>query len=100
MENPSALILLFVSFLLLAACSSQQTAPEEEAPELDYDLLLTLPDQPISYHESVKPVLENRCVVCHGCIATMSACAGTSVRWITAQTTCLIHPTSIMEPPN
>ena len=67
MENPSALILFFVSFLLLAACSSQQTAPEEEAPELDYDLLLTLPDQPISYHESVKPVLENRCVVCHGC---------------------------------
>ena len=56
-----------MSFLLLAACSSQQTAPEEEAPELDYDLLLTLPDQPISYHESVKPVLENRCVVCHGC---------------------------------
>ena len=56
-----------MSFLLLGACSSQQTAPEEEAPELDYDLLLTLPDQPISYHESVKPVLENRCVVCHGC---------------------------------
>ena len=67
LENPSALILLFVSFLLLGACSSQPTAPEEDTPELDYDLLLTLPDQPISYHESVKPVLENRCVVCHGC---------------------------------
>jgi len=43
LENPSALILLFVSFLLLAACSSQQTAPEEEATEPVSYTHLTLP---------------------------------------------------------
>ena len=63
----SLLVLSLLGLFILVACSSQQTTPEEEAPQLDYDLLLTLPDQPISYQNSVKPVLENRCIVCHGC---------------------------------
>ncbi|MEA3273715.1 MAG: fatty acid cis/trans isomerase [Pseudomonadota bacterium] len=34
---------------------------------LDYDLLLPIPAQPISYQSQVRPILERRCVVCHGC---------------------------------
>ena len=39
----------------------------KEQATVDYNLLLTLPDEPVSWHSSVKPVLENRCIVCHGC---------------------------------
>ena len=53
--------------LLLAGCSSQGASPPGAAPSLDYNLLLTLPGQPISYEYQVRPVLERRCVVCHGC---------------------------------
>jgi hypothetical protein len=34
---------------------------------IEYDLLYTLPKGPIDYDAAVRPVLENRCVVCHGC---------------------------------
>ncbi|HHQ14275.1 MAG TPA: hypothetical protein ENK16_04560, partial [Chromatiales bacterium] len=34
---------------------------------VDLDLLHSLPDEVISYREQVQPVLERRCVVCHGC---------------------------------
>jgi len=53
--------------LFLGACSSRQEAPKNGPAEVDGDLLLTLPERPISYRDSVKPVLENRCIVCHGC---------------------------------
>ena len=65
--NVSLLVLSSLGILLVAACSSQQAPTTDRTPELDADLLLTLPEQPISYRGSVKPVLENRCIVCHGC---------------------------------
>ena len=34
---------------------------------VDYDLLDTVPVQPIAYEAQVRPILESRCVVCHGC---------------------------------
>jgi len=61
-------ISLLLPIILLAACSQ---APEEEVTvaeaTVDFDILLTLPAQPIAFHEEVRPVLEKRCVVCHGC---------------------------------
>ena len=56
--------------LLLSACSSQSGTPLSDPVQVDYNLLLSLPVQPISYEQKVKPVLERRCVVCHGCYDT------------------------------
>ena len=39
-----------------------------EQATVDYGLLLTTPEEPILYGERVRPVLERRCVVCHGCV--------------------------------
>ena len=60
------LFLIFFAALLLSACTSKPSVTEGQAT-VDYDLLLTLPKEDISYNKSVKPVLEKRCVVCHGC---------------------------------
>ncbi len=53
---------LLVAALLSLGMTCAQPPPVE---------LATLPDptgsEPVSYLEQVKPVLENRCVVCHGC---------------------------------
>jgi len=54
-------------FAFLSACSSQSGAPLSEPVRVDYNLLLSLPARPISYEQKVRPVLERRCVVCHGC---------------------------------
>ena len=55
------------ALLLLASCSSTPPSITEEQSTVDYGVLLTMPVEPILFDESVKPVLENRCVVCHGC---------------------------------
>ncbi len=34
---------------------------------VDYDLLDTVPKEPIDYESQIKPILDSRCVVCHGC---------------------------------
>lgn len=57
---------LFVVAFLLSACISKPTVTVEQAA-VDYELLLTVPEQPLSYDYKVRPVLEKRCVVCHGC---------------------------------
>ncbi len=56
----------FISLLLLSACV---ISPDKQrsTPDIDHDLLLTLPEKPISFQGVVKPILERRCVVCHGC---------------------------------
>ncbi len=54
-------------FVLLAACSSQSNSPLSEPVQLDYNLLLSLPARPISYEHKVRPIIDRRCVVCHGC---------------------------------
>lgn len=53
--------------LTLTSCTLYKTDSTQEQAQVDYDLLLALPVEPISYHDRVKPVLERRCVVCHGC---------------------------------
>ena len=66
-QKQSLLIIFFAISLMLTSCTLSKTDHTQEQATVDYDLLLTLPDEPISYHRSVKPVLERRCIVCHGC---------------------------------
>mgnify|MGYP000185507609 CR=1 FL=1 len=53
--------------LLLTACSPSETTITEDQATVEYDLIYTMPKEIISYDEKVRPVLESRCVVCHGC---------------------------------
>jgi hypothetical protein len=53
--------------IALSACSGQRAAETTQQPTVDFDLLLTLPAEPVDYNAAVKPILERRCVVCHGC---------------------------------
>ena len=58
--------LIFISTLIIAACSAKPSVTQDQAT-VDYDLLLTMPKEKISYNQAVKPLLNKRCVVCHGC---------------------------------
>jgi len=62
------LVVLLASWLGLSSCSSTSTSPISQQVDLDYGLIATTPEQPILYGEHVKPILERRCVVCHGCV--------------------------------
>jgi hypothetical protein len=53
--------------LLLSACSSSDKSVTADQATIEYDLLYTLPKEEISFKDQVQPILENRCVVCHGC---------------------------------
>ncbi len=57
------------SLLIITACSnpSPQQALIENQANVDYDILLAMPDKPLSFMDDVQPVLDKRCVVCHGC---------------------------------
>jgi hypothetical protein len=61
-------LLAIVASLLTGACTFQ-SPPDvtREQAAVDYDLLLSLPQEPIPFNDTVLPVLERRCVVCHGC---------------------------------
>ncbi len=58
--------LILILTLILAACSAKPSLTQDQAT-VDYDLLLTMPKEDISYNQVVKPLLDKRCVVCHGC---------------------------------
>ena len=60
------LLLICLSLLLVVACTPKHSLTSDQAT-VDYDLLLTVPEEPISFDQAVRPILENRCVVCHGC---------------------------------
>ena len=62
----SASIVTALLVLLLSACSKEQSITEDQAV-VEYDLLYSMPKEPVSYDEQVRPILESRCVVCHGC---------------------------------
>ncbi len=56
-------IILLITLLAVLMAYSQQKSPD---PAGMGDELLVELDEPVSY-EQVKPILERRCVVCHGC---------------------------------
>ena len=63
----TALFFLTMLMLLLSACTPSEKTVTADQATVEYDLLYSLPKETISYDEEVRPVLENRCVVCHGC---------------------------------
>lgn len=59
-------VVIFI-YLFLSACSTSDRSVILEQPKVEYELLYTTPEEKISYDEKVRPILESRCVVCHGC---------------------------------
>jgi len=53
--------------LLLSACATHEVSESERMSGVDEQLLLALPGKAIDYRQRVQPILERRCVVCHGC---------------------------------
>jgi hypothetical protein len=66
MRNISVLIGIAFA-LVLVSCSPSEKPITAGQATIEYDLLYTLPEDIISYDEEVRPILESRCVVCHGC---------------------------------
>lgn len=64
--NISALIGISLVMLLLSACAKEESITADQAV-VEYDLLYSMPEEIVSYDEEVRPILESRCVVCHGC---------------------------------
>ncbi len=50
-----------------ATLDSTSTTLKEAVSPMDYGLLTTLPEAPISYQKTIRPILANRCVTCHAC---------------------------------
>jgi hypothetical protein len=66
-RSVSVLTVIALLVIILSACSSKEPTITAGQATIEYDLLYTLPDETISYDKEVRPVLESRCVVCHGC---------------------------------
>jgi hypothetical protein len=60
-------LLLVFTMLALSSCAVKEEPVTVGQATIDLDLLQTLPKEKISYEDSVKPVIQRRCVVCHGC---------------------------------
>jgi hypothetical protein len=56
-----------VPLLVALACGPARAVPAGPEMRVDYALLDTAPSAPIDYEREVRPILEQRCVVCHGC---------------------------------
>jgi hypothetical protein len=59
---------VFAAFVL-TACMGSPEAPDL-SPDIDWEVIAMLQDEDslqVSWREDVLPVLENRCIVCHGC---------------------------------
>jgi len=63
----SYLLLFLAISLLVSSCATDKKKATEEEKKIDFALLQSLPQQKLSYEDEVRPVLQNRCVVCHGC---------------------------------
>jgi uncharacterized membrane protein len=61
------LILFIITLLTVSACATKKESITVQQATVDLSLLQTLPEENISYDDKVRPVLERRCVVCHGC---------------------------------
>ena len=66
MRLKAMIIVLFFGFLLTSCATPKKSVTEEQA-RVDYDLLINMPSEPISYSDQIRPILNQRCVVCHGC---------------------------------
>lgn len=60
-------LFLCLAVTALLSCSSKEDSITAEQATVDYDLVYSMPKEDIDYEAKVKPLLESRCVVCHGC---------------------------------
>ena len=63
----SYLLLFLVTLLIVSACATKRESITVQQARVDLSVLQTLPEENISYDDKVGPLLERRCVVCHGC---------------------------------
>ncbi|GMR00692.1 MAG: fatty acid cis/trans isomerase [Gammaproteobacteria bacterium] len=67
-KNTAYKFICFVFLIiLLSACSSSEKSVTLEQAIVEYDLLYDLPKKTLSFNHDVLPVLEKRCIACHGC---------------------------------
>ncbi|VAW98726.1 Fatty acid cis/trans isomerase, partial [hydrothermal vent metagenome] len=57
---------LLLGFLASEILTSQFTMKDIPA-SIESDLAIAAQSEPVTWENQVKPVLERRCVVCHGC---------------------------------
>lgn len=53
--------------IFLVSCAGEKENITQGPTNIDYDILLRGGDKNISYINEARPVLEKRCIVCHGC---------------------------------
>lgn len=58
-------LLLTIGLLSVAALQADTDSPD--SIRVTRALLSSLPAQPVSWRDEVRPLLERRCIVCHGC---------------------------------
>ncbi len=61
------ILALLLLTLFIHACGVSEKSITEGQARVDYDLLYDLPEEKLSFNHDVLPLLESRCVVCHGC---------------------------------
>lgn len=67
MKHTEILIIVLITLFVTSACSTKKQSVTAGQETFEFELLYSLPKEMISYDEAVRPVLESRCVVCHGC---------------------------------
>lgn len=60
-------VCLLTLAVMLSACGPAERSVAIEQSRVEYNLLYDLPKETISFNGEVLPVLEKRCIVCHGC---------------------------------
>jgi len=67
-KTPTRIWFVFVvaALGLTSACSTLR-APKSPQLYVDYDILDNLPQAPVDFPGTIQPILNSRCVVCHGC---------------------------------
>jgi len=58
--------LILLAFIL-TSCAGEKVSVTTKQADIDYDILLKSGDKKISFINEARPVLEKRCIVCHGC---------------------------------
>ena len=59
-------LLLLVS-ILMVSCGGEKESMTKNQADIEYHILLKGGEKNISYMNEARPVLEKRCIVCHGC---------------------------------
>ncbi|RDH82735.1 MAG: isomerase [endosymbiont of Galathealinum brachiosum] len=59
--------LVVVFSLLIVSCGSDKESITKQQSDIEYDILLKGGEKNISFINQARPVLEKRCIVCHGC---------------------------------